>query len=79
MQRRNKIGNYRHPGEGRDPLIRARELAQWIPAFAGTTAGMLSNHSEAERSRSALLTTVTELRLIAALAIIGFNNSPVNG
>ena len=79
MHRRNEIGNYRHPGEGRDPLIRARELAQWIPAFAGTTAGMLNNHSEAVRSRSAFVTTVTELRLIAALAIIGFSSNPVNG
>ena len=35
--------------------------------------------SEAERRRNAFVMTVTELRLIAALAIIGFNRSPVNG
>ena len=37
------------------------------------------DHRDAARSRSALMITVTELRLIAALAIIGFSRIPVNG
>jgi len=28
---------YRHPGEGRDPLINIAIADWWIPAFAGMT------------------------------------------
>lgn len=36
-------------------------------------------HNRAERSRSALVTTDTELRLIAALAMMGESSTPKNG
>lgn len=60
-------------------------------AKLGTVAqcsGQLRNHalsptaqrySEARRNRSALPITETELKLIAAAAIIGLSNSPKNG
>jgi hypothetical protein len=42
-------------------------------------AGLPGSYIFALRSRSALLMTDTELRLIAAAAIIGDNNRPKNG
>src|SRR5438132_13328514 len=37
------------------------------------------DHRDTHRRRSALVMTVTELRLIAALAIIGLSSRPANG
>src|SRR6185295_16806423 len=31
--------NHRHPGKGRDPLLRLGVVERWIPAFAGMTTG----------------------------------------
>jgi hypothetical protein len=33
----NTKKSHRRPGESRDPLIRYRDVDEWIPAFAGAT------------------------------------------
>lgn len=56
------------PSREGGPAFRAAFIAALHPAGAA-----------APRSRSALVTTDTELRLMASAAIIGDSSSPVNG
>lgn len=53
---------------------RVLEHGTWIMAF-----GQFWNHSFTLRRRRALLMTETELRLIAAPAMIGLSSQPKNG
>ena len=49
------------------------------PSPTGVDGRELGVTKELKRRRSALLITETELRLIAAAAIIGLSSSPVTG
>jgi hypothetical protein len=53
----------------------------WAGAFSVSFrfGALLPNHSVTRRKRRALAITETELKVIAALAIIGLNRSPKNG
>ena len=51
-----------------------------VPSFAGRwTIASCAAHSFVERNLSALAITETELKLMAAAAIIGFRSSPSAG
>ena len=67
-QRRGRGNNDKCDGERHDPLAHRNE---YIPHAV--------RHSAAVRSRSALAMTDTELKLIAAAAIIGESSRPVTG
>ena len=50
-----------------------------LPSDTVRSRNSITGQSDARRSRSALPMTDTELRLIAAAAIIGFSNTPKSG
>ena len=55
------------------------ERTQSAARIALNDAGMLANYRSIFRNRSALAMTDTELKVIAALAIIGLNSNPNAG
>ena len=73
------VGNsLRHPHRYASPVPQFSHLAIAMPEVTMITL-VIEGHNLTRPSRSALVTTETELKLIAALAIIGLNSNPRKG
>ena len=84
----------RHSGAGRNPgFFALRQTRRWMPVFAGMTNPLFPLRREISTipdtdielqsfrlfKRSAFEITDTELKVIAALAIMGLSSTPKNG